>query len=80
VEWARHGILVNAIGPGYTRTEMTAPALSDPSTLRSILEKTPLGRVGEPDDLAGAAVFLASKASDYVTGHILMVDGGWTAI
>jgi NAD(P)-dependent dehydrogenase (short-subunit alcohol dehydrogenase family) len=80
VEWARHGILVNAIAPGYTRTEMTVPALSEPSTLQSVLERTPLGRVAEPEDLAGAAVFLASRASDYVTGHILMVDGGWTAI
>jgi len=80
VEWAPHGIRVNAIGPGYVRTEMTTPALSEPETLRRIRERTPLGRVAEPDDLAGAAVFLASAASSYVTGHVLMVDGGWTAI
>ncbi|MCA9753214.1 MAG: glucose 1-dehydrogenase [Gemmatimonadetes bacterium] len=80
VEWAPHGIRVNAIGPGYIRTEMTSPALGEPDTYAKILERTPLGRVGEPDDLAGAAVFLASDASRYVTGHVLMVDGGWTAI
>jgi NAD(P)-dependent dehydrogenase (short-subunit alcohol dehydrogenase family) len=80
VEWAPHGIRVNAIGPGYVRTEMTAPALAEPETRRRILERTPLGRVAEPEDLAGAAVFLASDASRYVTGHVLMVDGGWTAL
>lgn len=80
VEWAPHGIHVNAIGPGYTRTRMTEPALSEPKTRESILARTPLGRVAEPEDLVGAAVFLASHASDYVTGHILMVDGGWTAL
>lgn len=80
VEWAKHGIRVNAIGPGYVRTRMTAPALGEPDTLRKVLGATPLGRVGEPEDLAGAAVFLASRASAYVTGHVLMVDGGWTAV
>jgi len=79
VEWASHGIRVNAIGPGYVRTAMTEPALGDPATLAAALAKTPLGRVGEPTDLVGAAVFLASGASAYVTGHVLMVDGGWTA-
>lgn len=80
VEWAKHGIRVNAIAPGYVRTRMTAPALGEPETLRKVLAATPLGRVAEPDDLAGAAVFLASRASEYVTGHVLMVDGGWTAV
>jgi NAD(P)-dependent dehydrogenase (short-subunit alcohol dehydrogenase family) len=80
VEWAPYGIRVNAIGPGYTRTPMTEPALGDPDTLRTILAKTPLGRVAEPEDLAGAAIFLATRSSAYVTGHILMVDGGWTAL
>jgi NAD(P)-dependent dehydrogenase (short-subunit alcohol dehydrogenase family) len=80
VEWARHGIRVNAIAPGYVRTRMTAPALGEPDTLRKVIASTPLGRVAEPEDLAGAAVFLASRASEYVTGHVLMVDGGWTAI
>ena len=79
VEWARHGIRVNAIGPGYTRTVMTEPALGEPETLAAALAKTPLGRIAEPEDLVGAAVFLAGPASSYVTGHVLMVDGGWTA-
>jgi len=80
VEWAPHGIRVNAIGPGYTRTEMTKGALGEPETLARIRERTPLGRVAEPDEMAGAVVFLASDASSYVTGHLLMVDGGWTAL
>lgn len=79
VEWAPHGIRVNAIGPGYVRTAMTEPALGDPETMAAVLHRTPLGRVAEPDDLVGAAVFLSSPASAYVTGHVLMVDGGWTA-
>jgi NAD(P)-dependent dehydrogenase (short-subunit alcohol dehydrogenase family) len=79
VEWARHGILVNAIGPGYVRTEMTAATLDSPAG-RGVLAKTPLGRAATPDEIAGAAVFLASDAASYVTGHILMVDGGWTAV
>jgi NAD(P)-dependent dehydrogenase (short-subunit alcohol dehydrogenase family) len=79
VEWAPHRIRVNAIAPGYTRTAMTAPALGDPTTRAAAIAKTPLGRVAEPEDLVGAAIFLASAASDYVTGHILAVDGGWTA-
>ena len=80
VEWAPYGIRVNAIGPGYTRTPMTESALGDPDTLQTIHAKTPLGRIAEPDDLAGAAIFLAGRSSSYVTGHILMVDGGWTAL
>lgn len=80
VEWAPHGIRVNAIGPGYTRTDMTRGALGEPETHARILERTPLGRVAEPDEMVGAAVFLASDASSYVTGHLLMVDGGWTAL
>ena len=80
VEWAKHGIRVNAIGPGYVRTRMTKGALGEPDTHARVLAATPLGRVAEPEDLAGAAVFLASRASEYVTGHVLMVDGGWTAL
>ncbi len=79
VEWARHGILVNAIGPGYVRTEMTAATLDQPEAGAAIRAKTALGRPATPEEVAGAAVFLASPASSYITGHILMVDGGWTA-
>lgn len=80
VEWAGHGIRVNAIGPGYTRTEMTAPALEEPETAAKVVARTPLGRVAEPSEMAGAAVFLASDAASYVTGHLLMVDGGWSIL
>lgn len=80
IEWARHGILVNAIGPGYTRTEMTAKTIDDPVTGASVRDRTPMGRAANPEEMIGAAVFLASRASDYVTGHVLMVDGGWTAV
>jgi gluconate 5-dehydrogenase len=80
VEWAPHGILVNAIGPGYVRTEMTAATLDEPQAGAIIRAKTALGRPAAPSEIAGAAVFLASDASSYVTGHILMVDGGWTAM
>jgi len=79
VEWAPHGIRVNAIGPGYVRTEMTAPTLDMPETCAAIRARTPLGRPATPEEIAGAALFLASEASSYVTGHVLMVDGGWTA-
>jgi 2-dehydro-3-deoxy-D-gluconate 5-dehydrogenase len=78
-EWAPHNIQVNAIAPGYFRTENTAALQKDETRNRQILERIPAGRWGEPDDLAGAAVFLASPASDYVTGTILPVDGGWLA-
>jgi 2-dehydro-3-deoxy-D-gluconate 5-dehydrogenase len=76
-EWAPHNVQVNAIAPGYFRTENTAALQKDESRNRQILERIPAGRWGEPEDLAGAAVFLASSASDYVTGTILAVDGGW---
>ena len=76
-EWARFGINVNAIAPGYMRTSNTAALQADETRNRQILERIPAGRWGEPEDLAGAAVFLASSASDYVNGHILVVDGGW---
>jgi gluconate 5-dehydrogenase len=80
VEWAAHGIRVNAIGPGYVRTEMTAQTLDTPEAGAAIRARTALARPASPDEIAGAAVFLASAASSYVTGHILMVDGGWTAM
>lgn len=79
VEWARHSILVNAIAPGYVRTAMTALVLDSPEGLMAVGAKTPLGRPANPEEIAGAAVFLAAPAASYVTGHILAVDGGWTA-
>ena len=76
-EWAAHGIHVNAIAPGYIRTDNTLRLQQDPVRNRQILERIPAGRWGNPDDLSGAVVFLASAASDYIHGHILVVDGGW---
>jgi 2-deoxy-D-gluconate 3-dehydrogenase len=76
-EWAGKGINVNAIAPGYMRTDNTKALQQDETRNRQILERIPAGRWGEPSDLAGAAVFLASAASDYVNGEILVVDGGW---
>jgi NAD(P)-dependent dehydrogenase (short-subunit alcohol dehydrogenase family) len=80
VEWAKHDIRVNAIGPGYVRTEMTAHTLDQPEVRAVINAKTAMGRPADTHEIAGAAVYLASKASSYVTGAILMVDGGWTAM
>ena len=76
-EWSKHGINVNAIAPGYMRTDNTAALQKDETRSRQIMERIPAGRWGEPEDLAGAAVFLSSHAADYVHGHILAVDGGW---
>jgi 2-deoxy-D-gluconate 3-dehydrogenase len=76
-EWAKHGIQVNAIAPGYMATDNTAPIRSDPERSRTILERIPAGRWGTPDDLKGAVVFLASAASAYMSGAIIPVDGGW---
>ncbi|MEG3182359.1 2-dehydro-3-deoxy-D-gluconate 5-dehydrogenase KduD [Sphingomonas sp. LT1P40] len=78
-EWASKGITVNAIAPGYIATNNTAALQADENRNRSIMERIPAGRWGDPSDLGGAAVFLASSASDYVQGHILAVDGGWLA-
>jgi len=78
-EWAPHGINVNAITPGYMATDATAALRADETRHRQITERIPAGRWGEPQDLAGAVVFLASRASDYVHGHVLVVDGGWLA-
>jgi NAD(P)-dependent dehydrogenase (short-subunit alcohol dehydrogenase family) len=80
VEWAKYGITVNAIGPGYIATELTAPLQADADFSRWVLSKTPLGRWGRPEDLVGTAVLLASSAGDFVTGQIFYVDGGWTAL
>ena len=78
-EWAPHGVNVNAIAPGYIATDNTRALRDDPARSRAILERIPAGRWGRADDLAGAAVFLASRASDYVHGTVLVVDGGWMA-
>ncbi|MGI6782850.1 MAG: 2-dehydro-3-deoxy-D-gluconate 5-dehydrogenase KduD [Aminivibrio sp.] len=74
---AKYGIQVNAIAPGYMATDNTEPLRKDPLREEEILSRIPLGRWGSPDDLKGAAVFLSSRASDYVTGSIFPVDGGW---
>ena len=76
-EWAGRGVNVNAIAPGYMATDNTTALREDPTRSRQILERIPAGRWGTPADLAGAAVYLASPASDYVNGHVLVVDGGW---
>ncbi|HUB77881.1 MAG TPA: 2-dehydro-3-deoxy-D-gluconate 5-dehydrogenase KduD [Bryobacteraceae bacterium] len=78
-EWASKGINVNAIAPGYMETNNTRALRADPVRNRQILERIPAGRWGKPEDLAAAAVFLASAASDYMHGHVLVVDGGWMA-
>ena len=78
-EWAAKGVNVNAIAPGYIATNNTAALQADETRNRQILERIPAGRWGAPSDLGGAAVFLASPASDYVNGHVLVVDGGWMA-
>jgi 2-dehydro-3-deoxy-D-gluconate 5-dehydrogenase len=78
-EWADRNVQVNAIAPGYFRTENTSALQADELRNRQILERIPAGRWGEPDDIAGAAVFLASAASSYIHGEVLVVDGGWMA-
>jgi NAD(P)-dependent dehydrogenase (short-subunit alcohol dehydrogenase family) len=78
LRWARHKVYVNCFSPGYIRTGMTAPHLTRPEVEQEMLRQTPLRRLGEPRDLVGAALFLASPASDFVTGHNLVVDGGVT--
>jgi 2-dehydro-3-deoxy-D-gluconate 5-dehydrogenase len=76
-EWAAKGVNVNAIAPGYMDTDNTEALRNNPERARQILERIPAGRWGKPEDMGGAVVFLASSASDYVHGHILVVDGGW---
>ena len=78
-EWAVKGIQVNAIAPGYIATNNTAQLRADPERSKAILDRIPAGRWGEATDVAGTAVFLASAAADYITGHVLVVDGGWMA-
>jgi NAD(P)-dependent dehydrogenase (short-subunit alcohol dehydrogenase family) len=76
-ELAEYGINVNAVGPGYFETVMSKPLFQDPATVKRFIERIPQKRTGLPEDLAGAAVYLASAASDYMTGQIIYVDGGW---
>ncbi len=78
-EWAKYGVNVNAIAPGYMMTDNTAPLRANSERSTQIFSRIPAGRWGEPEDLAGAIIYLASAASDYVNGHILAVDGGWLA-
>lgn len=77
LEWADHGVRVNAIGPAYVSTDMTAGLRAHPELGPAILDQTPLGRFATPDDVVGAAVYLASEAASYMTGQTLFVDGGW---
>ena len=79
VEWSKYNINVNAIAPGYFRTPLTQPLQDDPERSAKILSRIPMQRWGDPDDLKGVVVFLASEASDYVTGQVIFVDGGWMA-
>lgn len=79
VEWAEQGIRVNAIGPGYFRTALTEALFQNEEARAGLMKRIPQKRFGKPDDLCGALVFLSSDASAYVTGQLLMVDGGWTA-
>lgn len=78
-EWAKDGITINAIAPGYMATNNTKALRQDEARSKSILDRIPAGRWGLPSDVQGAAIFLASPASDYVNGHVLVVDGGWMA-
>jgi 2-deoxy-D-gluconate 3-dehydrogenase len=78
-EWAQYGININAIAPGYMVTNNTAALRKDEKRYNAISDRIPAGRWGMPEDLKGAAIFLASSASDYVNGHVLVIDGGWMA-
>jgi 2-deoxy-D-gluconate 3-dehydrogenase len=79
-EWAAHRINVNAVGPTFVETPLTRPMFEDRAFREDVLRRIPLGRLATPDDVAGAVVYLASPAADMVTGHHLLVDGGWTAV
>lgn len=79
IEWAARGIRVNVIGPGYFFTELTRDLLTDPAQRARVLSRIPAGRLGDPVELGGAAVFLLSEASSYITGQLINVDGGWLA-
>lgn len=79
VEWATKGVRVNAVGPGYFETDLTAGLRENDGLRQGVTERTPMARFGKPDELVGACLYLASSAASFVTGHSLMVDGGWTA-
>lgn len=80
IEWAPFGVTVNAIGPAYFETEMTRPLYEDPDRREFIISRTPMGRWGQPSELAGTLILLASDASSFITGQTLFVDGGWLAL
>ena len=79
IEWAKYNINVNAIAPTFIETPFTKPMFEKEGFREYVLENIPLGRVGKPTDVVGAVIYLASSVSDLVTGHILLIDGGWTA-
>jgi NAD(P)-dependent dehydrogenase (short-subunit alcohol dehydrogenase family) len=79
-DWAKYGILVNAIGPGWVNTELTKALREDKKRFAELSGRIPLGRWAEPEEMAGAAVFLASDASAYITGQTIFVDGGWLSL
>ena len=80
LEWAGAGVRVNAVAPAYIETEMTAAVKERPRLRQSVIDRTPMGRWGQPEEVAWAVVFLASDAASYITGHTLFVDGGWTSM
>jgi NAD(P)-dependent dehydrogenase (short-subunit alcohol dehydrogenase family) len=79
-QWSRRGVRVNALAPGWFESEMTAEMFADERSMAWVRRKAPMGRPGQPHELDGALLFLASEASSYVTGQVLAVDGGWTAV
>ncbi len=79
VEWAPHGVTVNCVAPTFVETALTAPMFADPDFRQEVLNKIPLGKIAKPEDVVGAVVYLASPAASFVTGHTLLVDGGWVA-
>jgi 2-deoxy-D-gluconate 3-dehydrogenase len=80
IEWSPYRVNVNAVAPTFVLTPLTEKLFANPSFSREVRRRIPLGRLGKPEDVAGAVVFLASPAADLITGHTLLVDGGWTAI
>jgi gluconate 5-dehydrogenase len=79
-DWARYGLQINGLGPGYFETELTRPLVEDPAFSAWLCNRTPAGRWGRVDELAGAAIFLASDASNFVNGQVIYVDGGLTSV